>query len=296
MMQAEAFLLRLSLCPGLGPVGRYHVWRVARAQHCFGPLARLTQLPGLEPRERQALRAHWSQPGLDRQVAENQAQPRLTILDPAYPRGLAESYCPPLVLYYQGNLAALAPPSLAVVGARAASGYGRAALTQVLPGVVAQGIAVVSGLARGIDTLSHQLTLQHGGMTIAVIGNGLDRVYPPENWDLQAAIATQGLVLSEYPYGSRPLPYHFPTRNRIIAGLCTTCLVVEGRQKSGSLITASLALQENRNVCAIPGPITSDLAVGPNELILAGAKPILDATDLLTEFGPGWGSTQVNSL
>lgn len=286
MIQAEEFLLRLSLCPGLGPVGRYRVWQAAAASGCFDRLDWLAQTAGIGERTRATLAANWRQEKLDWLVARNRGMARLTILDPEYPQGLKETYSPPLVLYYRGNLSALLAPGLAVVGARKASDYGRAALTRVLPGVVANQVAIISGLARGIDTLSHQLALCQQGVTIAVIGNGLDLVYPPENRDLQAAVAARGLVLTEYPLGSRPLPHHFPTRNRIIAGLCKTCLVVEGRQKSGSLITASIVLQENRNVCAIPGPITSDLAVGPNELIAAGAKPVMTAGDILEEFGP----------
>lgn len=285
MMQPEEFLLRLSLCPGVGPVGRYRLWRAAEASYCFERVDWLAREAGLSVRSRQALATHWSGAALEQLVDQNRGQSRLTILDPDYPVGLRESYSPPLVLYYRGDLQLLRAPSLAVVGARDASDYGRVALGRVLPGVVNQQVAIVSGLARGIDTLSHQLALARDGMPIAVIGNGLDQTYPPENRDLQEMVARRGLLLTEYPLGSRPLPHHFPTRNRIIAGLCQTCLVVEGRQKSGSLITASIAMQENRNVCAIPGPITSDLAVGPNELIAAGAKPILCARDLLDEFG-----------
>lgn len=141
----------------------------------------------------------------------------------------------------------------------------------------------MSGLARGVDGAAHRLTLKHAGKAIAVIGNGLDRIYPRENTDLQNMIMHSGLLLTEYPLGTAPLPFHFPERNRIIAGLSTACLVVEARQKSGSLITANIAVQENRNVLAVPGSILQPLSKGCNELIAQGARPALDASDILEE-------------
>lgn len=201
----------------------------------------------------------------------------LTILDKRYPSQLQEIYSPPVVLFYQGDLELLdSKKLLGVVGARQCSSYALQALTQLLPNVIQQKLILVSGLAKGVDGLSHQLALKHHGKTIAVIGNGLDISYPSCNRALQTQIAHAGLLLSEYPLESRPLKYHFPLRNRIIAGLCQTVLVVEARHHSGSLITANLALQENRNVLALPGRINDIYSTGCNELIAAGAKPVLN--------------------
>lgn len=209
----------------------------------------------------------------------------LTILDKRYPSQLQEIYSPPVVLFYQGDLDLLdSKKLLGVVGARQCSSYALQALTQLLPNVIQQKLILVSGLAKGVDGLSHQLALKHHGKTIAVIGNGLDISYPSCNRALQTQIAHAGLLLSEYPLESRPLKYHFPLRNRIIAGLCQTVLVVEARHHSGSLITANLALQENRNVLALPGRINDIYSTGCNELIAAGAKPVLNSNDILEEF------------
>ncbi|WP_089135189.1 DNA-processing protein DprA [Ligilactobacillus murinus] len=209
----------------------------------------------------------------------------LTILDKRYPSQLQEIYSPPVVLFYQGDLELLdSKKLLGVVGARQCSSYALQALTQLLPNVIQQKLILVSGLAKGVDGLSHQLALKHHGKTIAVIGNGLDISYPSCNRTLQTQIAHAGLLLSEYPLESRPLKYHFPLRNRIIAGLCQTVLVVEARHHSGSLITANLALQENRNVLALPGRINDIYSTGCNELIAAGAKPVLNSNDILEEF------------
>ena len=209
----------------------------------------------------------------------------LTILDKRYPLQLQEIYSPPVVLFYQGDIELLdSKKLLGVVGARQCSSYALQALNQLLPNVIQQKLTLVSGLAKGVDGLSHQLALKHHGKTIAVIGNGLDVSYPSCNRALQTQIAHMGLLLSEYPLGNRPLKYHFPLRNRIIAGLCQTVLVVEARHHSGSLITANLALQENRNVLALPGRINDIYSTGCNELIAAGAKPVLNSNDILEEF------------
>lgn len=209
----------------------------------------------------------------------------LTILDKRYPSQLQEIYSPPVVLFYQGDIELLdSKKLLGVVGARQCSSYALQALTQLLPNVIQQQLVLVSGLAKGVDGLTHQLALKHHGKTIAVIGNGLDISYPSCNRALQTQIAHAGLLLSEYPLESRPLKYHFPLRNRIIAGLCQTVLVVEARHHSGSLITANLALQENRNVLALPGRINDINSMGCNKLIAAGAKPVLNSNDILEEF------------
>lgn len=161
--------------------------------------------------------------------------------------------------------------------------YGEQAIKCLIPGVVANQLTTVSGLAKGVDALVHEATLANAGSTIAVIGNGLDITYPKQNAQLQNQIQKEGLILSEYPQRARPLRHHFVERNRIIAGLTTATCVVEARKNSGSLITASLALTENRNVLAIPGSIFSGNSQGTNQLIAAGARPLIELDDVLEE-------------
>ena len=195
----------------------------------------------------------------------------LTILDGAYPQRLKEIYLPPIVLFYRGNLSLVNKRAVAIVGSRDHSKYARDCIHELIPVLVKDDIVVISGLARGVDTLAHEETLKANGETIAVIGSGLDMVYPPENSKLYDVIAKRGLILSEYPLQSRPLKFHFPYRNRIIAGLSHGVCVIEAKEKSGSLITANLALSENREVFAVPGSIFSTHSKGTNSLIEAGA-------------------------
>lgn len=208
----------------------------------------------------------------------------VTILDDDYPDYLKHIYNPPAVLFYQGNKELLRKKMLAVVGARKNTLYGERALKQILPGLIASDFLIVSGLATGIDYEAHKLTLELSGETIGVVGTGLDLCYPKENQDLQKKLAKEHLVLSEYPLGTKPLKQHFPMRNRIISGLAIGTLVIEAAARSGSLITANLALAEGREVFALPGNITSSLSVGTNELISKGAKCVTKTEDILEEF------------
>ena len=195
----------------------------------------------------------------------------ITILDGGYPQRLKEIYLPPIVLFYRGNLSLINQRAVAVVGSREHSKYAKDCIREIIPALVKDDIVVISGLARGVDTLAHEETLKANGSTIAVIGSGLDVVYPLENSKLYDVIAKKGLILSEYPLQSRPLKFHFPYRNRIIAGLSHGVCVIEAKEKSGSLITANLALSENREVFAVPGSIFSIHSKGTNSLIEAGA-------------------------
>lgn len=213
--------------------------------------------------------------------AETMASDFLTYFDDAYPPQLKEIYEPPLILFYVGNLAALRLPNVAVVGTRTATPYGLAVMRHLLPEVVKSGIAVVSGLAKGIDVMAHQITFANSGVPIAVIGTGIDMTYPAQNQALQQQTGQQGLLLSEYPPGTGPQRSHFPARNRIIAGLSSATLVVEAQQKSGSLITANLALQNNREVMVVPGSIFSENSLGANELLRFGAKMVTKSTDIM---------------
>lgn len=207
----------------------------------------------------------------------------LTIADAAYPEQLRETYAPPLALYFLGDLRLLKAPQLAVVGSRRPTDYALRVMRLLLPAVIERRVCLVSGLAQGVDTLAHQVALAHRGTTIAVIGTGLDHCYPAANRELMTTLAHHQLILSEYPWGTPGARHHFPERNRIIAGLSQSVLVIEAAHHSGSLITANIALQENRNVLAVPGTIDGKNSVGTNELILAGAKPIMNSEHIMEE-------------
>ena len=201
--------------------------------------------------------------------------------DALYPKRLKEIYLPPVVLFYKGRLELFNRLSIGIVGARNHTPYSKEALEFLLPDILERKVSIISGLARGVDSLAHQLTLDLNGETIAVIGNGINICYPKENQSLYDAIGKKGLILSEYPLDSQPLKFHFPYRNRIIAGLSHGLCVIEAKMHSGSLITANVALSENRQVFALPGNITSEYSKGTNELITAGAFPIRNANDIL---------------
>ncbi len=201
--------------------------------------------------------------------------------DALYPKRLKEIYLPPVVLFYKGRLELFNRLSIGIVGARDHTEYSKEALEYLLPDILERKVSIISGLARGVDSLAHQLTLELNGETIAVIGNGINICYPKENQSLYDAIGKKGLILSEYPLDSPPLKFHFPYRNRIIAGLSHGLCVIEAKLHSGSLITANVALSENRQVFALPGNITSEYSKGTNELITAGAFPIRNANDIL---------------
>jgi DNA protecting protein dprA len=201
--------------------------------------------------------------------------------DVLYPKRLKEIYLPPVVLFYKGRLELFNRLSIGIVGARNHTEYSKEALEYLLPDILERKVSIISGLARGVDSLAHQLTLDLKGETIAVIGNGINICYPKENQSLYDAIGSKGLILSEYPLDSPPLKFHFPYRNRIIAGISHGLCVIEAKLHSGSLITANVALSENRQVFALPGNITSEYSKGTNELITAGAFPIRNANDIL---------------
>lgn len=209
----------------------------------------------------------------------------VTVLDEAYPALLRQTAKPPWVLYYRGNERLLQASAIAVVGTRTPTVYGKKAAERLSRGLSDAGLTVVSGLARGIDSCAHLGALQGKGSTIAVLGTGLDIVYPPENKNLFREIADNGLILSEFPLGTSPHPGLFPLRNRIIAGISLGTVVVEAALKSGSLITADQALEESREVFAVPGPITSPKSMGALSLIKQGAKVVTGVEDILEEYG-----------
>ena len=201
--------------------------------------------------------------------------------DPQYPELLREIPDAPPVLYLKGSWEAEDDWSVAVVGTRRATVYGRQATTELVQGLAQHRVTVVSGLARGIDTFAHHSALDAGGRTIAVLANGLDEVYPPENRGLAERIMEQGALISDYPLGTHPRAEYFPRRNRILSGLALGTLVVEGGYKSGSMITARTAMEQNREVFAVPGSIFGLQSVGPLSLIRDGATPVRRTEDIL---------------
>jgi DNA processing protein len=205
--------------------------------------------------------------------------------DRSFPPLLRELHDPPTTLYVRGAVGALAAPGVAVVGARSCSAYGAQVARAVARDLAAAGVAVVSGLARGVDGEAHRGALESGGQTIAVLGCGIDRDYPRSHAELARRIATSGAVVSEYPAGVEPAPWRFPARNRIIAGLSLATVVVEARERSGALITADFALELGRDVFAVPGEITSALSAGTNDLLRQGAAPLTAARDVLEALG-----------
>ena len=280
----------------------------------------LTELPGLKNQTRLALLRHFPTPedvyyadpeevlltegitreqaklledkdcaGADRILADCQRLDLdlLTIQDAGYPNRLRNIYDPPCLLYVRGRLPAFDDEaSIAVVGTRDCTPYGVSCAEKLGYGLAAGGAVVVSGLARGVDSAALRGALRAGGTVTAVLGNGLDVVYPPENQYLYEDVAAAGALVSEYPPGTPPEAKHFPVRNRIMSGLCLGTLVVEAPARSGALITAGTALEQGRDVFAVPGPIDAPASVGCNRLIRDGAGLVSDAWDILGEYEP----------
>jgi len=279
-------LLTLGLLPGVGP-------RAARDLRARGPLGELLARPA-EHRDLlpEAARAQLRS-GQGRREAEDElaraGRSGIRIVgcdEPCYPALLRRIYDPPPVLYTHGSLVEDAgTPSIAVVGSRAASPAGLALGAGIGRDLAAAGVTVVSGLARGIDSAAHRGALQAGGRTVAVLGSGLDRLYPPENASLARAIAAAGVVVSEFRLGTGPQRGHFPRRNRLIAGWSRAVVVVEAGEKSGALGTVRAALEEGRDVLAVPGHPSHPGAAGVNRLIRDGAPLVRNGADVLHELG-----------
>ncbi len=288
-MEEANFRLAVMLrCPGIGC--RYmgqlleecqdvdRLWQASGAE-----LAAMGRLPhSLAQRLADFCRQHEAEAEALAETCEKRQISVVSLMEENYPQVLREIYAPPVLLYYRGTLEADAR-RVAMVGSRKYSGYGEAAALEFAEKIAAQGITVVSGAARGIDTFSHRGALK-AGRTVAVLGCGVDVAYPFENRHLLEEIAESGAVISEYEPGTNPLPAYFPARNRIISGLSEGTLVVEAAAKSGSLITAEMALAAGRDVYAIPGSIYAPGCTGCNRLIQQGAKLVLTPADVLEEF------------
>lgn len=283
----RAAFLALALVPGIGPA------RLARLlEYCHSalgalsaPFAFLCTIPGISDAAATAIGATSPADGerVFAQVEEMGAR-CLVSADPEYPEALREIPDPPPVLFAMGDLSLLARPGVAIVGSRDHSGYGQEVAERVARAAARAGIAIVSGMARGLDAVAHAEALRVGGPTIGVLGNGLGVIYPAANRLLYERVAEKGLLLTEFPPGDKPLAHSFPRRNRIISGLARVTVVVEAAEGSGTLITVGAALVQGRDVMAVPGPITSLTSVGTNRLIRDGAEPLLDPADLLAHY------------
>ncbi len=216
----------------------------------------------------------------------------ITIDDPEYPMLLREIPDPPAALFYRGEIKALECPTVAIVGSRRASRYGLAVAERLGAELAARGVTVVSGLARGIDQAAHEGALRSGGRTIGVLGTGIDVDYPRGSRPLRSRMMTDGLLITEYPHGTPPRPANFPVRNRIISGISLGVIVVEATDRSGSLITARTAAEQNREVFAVPGSIFGAASEGPHRLIQYGAKLVHDVVDVLEELDAGLPAEQ----
>lgn len=208
----------------------------------------------------------------------------VSIYDPAYPELLRHIYDAPVVLYYKGMLPTGDDLAIAMVGTRHSTAYGRMVAQELAEDLARRGVWIISGMARGIDACCHQGALDGKGKTIAVLGSGLDVIYPRENTPLYHHIAENGCVISEFPLGATPIPRNFPVRNRIISGLSQGIIVVEAAEKSGTLITVDYGMEQGKTIFAIPGPITSKQSQTPHRLIREGAKLVSCAEDVIEEF------------
>ncbi|GAB4179367.1 MAG: DNA-processing protein DprA [Terrimicrobiaceae bacterium] len=288
MTEREA-CVALNLLPGLGPV------KVRRLLERFGSASGilsagasdLAGVPGVGPALVKSIRDWKNLTDVGGELAHAKAAGArvLTLADGEYPSELREIHDPPTVLYIRGQLTAADARAIAVVGTRQPSFYGAETAKKLSYQLAYAGVTIVSGLARGVDTAAHQAALAAHGRTIAVIGSGLSRLYPPENAELADRIASQGAVISEFPMETGADRQTFPMRNRIVSGMTFGILVVEAGTTSGALITANQAADQGRSIYAVPGRIDSPKSIGSNRLIQQGAKLVTCAQDVLDDFG-----------
>ncbi|GMQ73103.1 DNA-processing protein DprA [Tetragenococcus halophilus] len=279
----EKTVLKLTYCKGIGLIGK---WKIVKFYEKFQAekffvedviqIAQINRYKGMFRQSFREITGDWLKEKL-------QDQQYVTWLSSDYPAELLELPYPPLVIFYRGNLDLLDYPRLAFVGARQASKYSTQVISKLLPTIVKRQFVIVSGLAKGVDRMSHEMTIRSGGLTIGVVGCGLDICYPREVSALFGEMKKNHLVLSEYPQGTPIQKNHFPMRNRIIAGLSKATCVIEAKERSGSLITAQLALDYGKEVFAIPGEILTGQSDGCHRLIQDGAKCVVSVQDILEE-------------
>ncbi len=286
MTESLPYWVGFSRVPGIGPMRlRAILDHFGDIREAWGASAATLRAIGIDRRTIETFLTLRSELDL---VAELERVHRLgvTVLtwdSPDYPSLLRNIPDPPPVLYVQGELLSRDEWALAVVGTRRASVYGREATRSLVGGLAAGGVTIVSGLAQGIDTHAHQTALDAGGRTIAVLGHGIDIIYPAQNRELARRIVDSGAVVSEYALGTQPEGGNFPRRNRIISGLSLGVLVVEGSKRSGAMITADYAAEQGREIFAVPGNILNPNSAGPNQLIQQGAKLVTTMGDILEE-------------
>ncbi len=287
MTERQAYIL-FNMMEGIGPV------RIRSLIECLGSITAIVEAGPEELMRGRAIGPELAQSiirqreTLDPEAEEARAAELdarlITPLDAEYPTPLRNIYDPPLALYIQGRLVPQDDQSLALVGSRRTTHYGRQVADRMAYQLAKIGYTVVSGLARGIDTAAHEGALKGGGRTVAVLGGALDKFYPPENQALAASIQGQGAVLSEFPLGREPDRTTFPMRNRVVSGLSLGVVVVEAGFKSGALLTADLALEQGRSVFAVPGRVDAPTSRGAHQLIKNGARLVEDVDDILKEF------------
>jgi len=294
--QELAYWLRLTLTPGVGGETRRVLLKAFGLPQAIFEASPRALSAVVDPALAERLPNHECDAEIDAALdwADQPGNHLLTLADADYPQSLLTSDDPPVLLYAKGNVAMLQRPMMAVVGSRNATAQGLRDAEAFAQALGDAELAIVSGLALGIDAAAHRGALATTAGTVAVIGTGADRLYPARNEALARAIAEKGVVLSEFPLGTPPLAGNFPRRNRIIAGLGLGCLVVEAALRSGSLITARLAAESGREVFAIPGSIHSPLSRGCHQLIRQGAKLVESAQDILEELR--WESSPATTV
>jgi len=252
------------------------------------PAAALAEIHGLDKNVIDGLRnfSAWDEVEAEIIRAEKAAVKVVPFTDSTYPARLRMIPDPPPLLYVKGDIRSEDEKAVAVVGSRSASDYGRRVARDLCRGLASLGFTIVSGMARGIDGTAHGTALNAGGRTIAVLGSGVDRAYPAEHQQLYQRISENGAVISEFPLGTRPMAFNFPARNRLISGLSLGVVVVEATEKSGSLITAALALEQGREVFAVPGEVGASRSRGAHRLIRQGAKLVETVDDIMEEIAP----------
>ena len=287
-MDSRHYALALSRVPGVGSITyKKLVLGVGSAEGVFGAGDKvLSGIKGIKKNIAGAVSSFNDWESIEEEVkrSEDAGAKIISIEDDDYPERLKEIYDAPPLLYVKGNLEYEDRFAIAVVGSRNPSTYGIVSTESIAMGLAQRGVTVVSGMARGIDSLAHKGTLKGGGRTIAVLGSGVDVIYPPENKRLYEDIIENGAVISEFAVGTPPEGSNFPRRNRIISGLSLGVVIIEASESSGALITANLAMDQNRDLFAIPGNITSMRSRGTHKLIRDGAKLIENADDILKEF------------
>lgn len=298
-MSENKYWLGFSLVSGIGPRRLAHLlnhfddlsiaWQATNLQ---------LQQAGLESQPRANLLHLRESLDLDAELdrVRQAGASLLTLADPEYPALLKTLPDPPLILYVRGSLLPIDDKALSVVGTRKATHYGLETAYKLAGALAKQGVTVISGLAHGIDTAAHRGALMAEGRTFAVLGCGIDQIYPADNRDLADAIIESGALISEFPLGTPPEARNFPRRNRVISGMALGVLVVEAPEGSGALITADMAAEQGREVFAVPGNIFSPVSHGPNRLIQEGAKLVMSVTDILNELNIAYTRAEARTI